>query len=127
MKMTVVLLDTNMLLLPHKHRIDVFSEIERLITGEHEVATLSTVVDELKEIARENNDDGIAAKVGLRLLTDKKVRVITSKGPVDDALVEYAQKDRATVCTNDRELKARLKKAGIRRVFMRGKTHLEKT
>jgi len=123
--MITVLLDTNALLLPHQHGVDVFSEIDRLITETHETITLSTVAGELKALADSASEDGVAANVGLRLLEGKKVKMVPSSGPVDDAIVEYAASKNAVVCTNDRDLKRRLKARGVRTIAMRGKTHLE--
>ena len=123
----IVLLDTNALLIPHQHRVDLFSEIERIVTEKHEVATLSTVVDELRGLASSTTkDDGAAARVGLRLLQEKKVSIIPSECPVDDAIVLYASQHKAIVCTNDGELKKRLKAACLETLSMRGKNHLER-
>jgi rRNA-processing protein FCF1 len=121
----IVLLDTNALLLPHQHGIDVFSEISRIMPEKYELITLSTVIDELKGLSRQQSADGAAAKVGLRLLEDKHVKIVPSTGGVDEALVEYAGANRAIVCTNDKELKRRLKAKGAQILSMRGKTHME--
>jgi len=121
--MTVVLLDTNCLMMPHQHGVDVFAEIERLVPEAHTVATLSTVLSELKDIVS-SSQDGVAAKVGLVLLADRGVSVIPSTGPVDDALVAYAVRERAFVCTNDRGLRSRLKVAGVKVIAMRGRNRL---
>ena len=125
-KTVTVLLDTNALLMPHQHGIDVFSEISRIVSEKYYLATLSTVVDELESISSSRaKDDGVAAEVGLKLLREKGVSIIPSEGPVDDALAEYASRWGALVCTNDRYLKAKLKAKGVRVISMRGKTHLE--
>lgn len=121
----IVLLDTNALLLPHKHKVDIFSEVGRIIPEKIEIVTLSTVVEELKGIAKSASDDGAAAKVGLKLIEDKNVRIIPSSGPVDDAIVVVAKQQEAVVCTNDKDLKRRLKAKGVRIISPRGKTHLE--
>jgi rRNA-processing protein FCF1 len=121
----IVLLDTNALLMPHQHKVDLFAEIERVIPEKHEVATLSTVISELEGIAvNSTNDDGVAAKVGLKLVADKGVRVIESSGNVDDTIARYAMEQGTIACTNDKELKARVIDAGATVVFMRGKKKL---
>jgi uncharacterized protein len=121
----IVLLDTNSLLLPHQRRIDVFSEIKRLIPEHHELATLSTVLQELEGLAKSPaTKDGVAAKVGLKLIENKNVTIIPSEGPVDEALVAYAAEYKAIVCTNDQDLKRKLKKKRLTLIVMRGKNHL---
>jgi rRNA-processing protein FCF1 len=121
----IVLLDTNSLLLPHQHRIDVFAEIERLVLEEHTVATLSTVVDELRGLVGSSRD-GVAANVGLQLIREKGVGVIPAEGDVDDSILDYAERNDVLVCTNDHELKSRLRAAGIEVLCMRGKGHLDR-
>jgi len=123
--MITVLLDTNALLMPHQHGVDVFAEIDRIIDEIHEIITLSTVVEELKGLSCSSSDDGAAARVGLRLLKEKTLRLVPSSGDVDDAIVEYAEKNNAVVCTNDKALKRRLKVRGVRTISLRGQTHLE--
>ncbi len=120
--MTVVLLDTNMLLAPHQHGVDVLSEIMRILPGAR-VATLSSVVLELKGIALGSSDDAVAARVGLRLIEDRGLEVLPSGGLADDGLLERAVGG-CMVATNDGGLKARLQKAGAGVVTMRGKNHL---
>jgi rRNA-processing protein FCF1 len=121
--MITVLLDTNCLLIPHQHGIDVFAEIERLVPEEHKVVTLSTVITELEGLV-DSSHDGVSAKVGLKLAKEKGVEVIPSEGPVDDALVGFARAQRAIVCTNDAALRARIAKAGAQTMVMRGRKRL---
>jgi rRNA-processing protein FCF1 len=120
-----VLLDTNFMLLPSRHKIDIYTEIKRLVPEEHTLATLSSAVKELRQLEGLTRD-GLAAKVGLALLENKKVEILPSEGFVDDALVKYASENKSIVCTNDRELKRRLRKAKAGIIYMRGKNHLER-
>ena len=121
-----VLLDTNLLLLPHRHKVDVFAEIERLMIGKHTVCTFSTVLDELKALV-DSTEDGVAAKVGLELVGGRGVEVIPSSGDVDSAILEYAKNHDVIVATNDRELKRKLKEVGVKVIYMRGRSHLDMT
>ncbi|MBN2015000.1 MAG: nucleotide-binding protein [Candidatus Altiarchaeota archaeon] len=115
--MTTIILDTNFLLLPYTEKVDVFGEIERLVVDECELCTLAGVLEELLGI-RDNREskgrDKIAAKIALQLIEKKKVKVIESRGRVDEQIIEYAKKNKETmVCTNDKELKRRLIGLGI--------------
>jgi rRNA-processing protein FCF1 len=121
-----VLLDTNILLLPAKHKIDVFAEIERLIIEPHEVLTLSGIVSELEGLVGCGRD-GLAAKAGLDIIREKKVRVLESVGVVDDAIVDFAGGNHTIVATNDRELMGRLRGKAAGLLYMRGKNRLELT
>ncbi len=121
----IVLLDTNFLLLPHQHGVDVFSEIERLVPEKHEVATLSTVVGELEELTGPSKD-GVAANVALQLLREKGVVVLPAEGGVDESIVEKAGGGGVLVGTNDRELKSQLRSKGVELLVLRGRNHLER-
>jgi len=122
--MTDVVLDTNFLLVPHQHGVDIFSEIARVIGPEHRIVTLSTVVGELTGLQKSKSSDGAAAKVALKLIGERDVPVIEASGDADDSILEYAKANAAIVGTNDRGLRNRLKEEGVKVVFMRGKTHL---
>lgn len=119
----LVLLDTNLLLVPHQFGVDVFSEVERLVPEEHEVVTLSNVIEELRNLV-DSSKDGVAAGVGLQLVQDKGVRIIPSTGVVDDCIIEYASGNDVVVGTNDRQLKGRLRSVGVQVLCMRGRDHL---
>ena len=44
---------------------------------------------------------------------------------VDEFILKFSGENAAVVCTNDKKLKKRLKKEGIRVIQMRGKSRLE--
>jgi|GEM_PF-464628 len=123
-KMKLVLLDTNFLMIPYKFGIDIFGEIEKLVEEKYEAVTLSTVVDELKRIKR--GEDKIAARVALKLIEDNDVRVIESSGVVDSAIIDFAENNDAIICTNDAKLRRYLQKNGVKTIYMRQKSRLER-
>lgn len=123
--MKEILLDTNFLMLPHKNRMDVFSEIPRLFAEKHELITLRSVLGELGMISTGSGDDAAAAKTALRLIESNKVRVVESEGSTDKAIEDYAKKrSNIVVCTNDRELKRRIKALGRKTVSLGGADRL---
>jgi rRNA-processing protein FCF1 len=119
-----VILDTNALLVPHQHKVDVFAEIGRILSEPYELVTLSGVVDELGRLAGPGSRDGVAARIALQLLGARAVRVVPSEGHVDRAIIAFAAENKAVVCTNDGELRSKLRKKGVRVLSMRGKTHM---
>lgn len=118
-------------MIPCKDSVDVFDELERLMEGKYELATLISVKEELVNISENlKGKDKIAAQVGLALLEKKNVRLIESvktQGGVDNEIlaVAGASKGDFIVCTNDRELRKRLKAGGIPVISLRGKSHLD--
>ena len=127
---TRVFLDTNFLMMPHSEGIDVFTEIERLLAqADYELVTLSTVKEELLHLsASAKGKDKAAAKLGLDLLSAKKVSVIEpAEKKVDKELIRLALEGRGSVivCTNDKELRGKVKEAGGLVISMRSRSHLE--
>lgn len=112
-----VLLDTNSLLLPHQSKIDIFAELERLGFGKPLVP--KPVLRELEVIAaRGEPRDRTAARIGMELATTR-CEILPGEGEVDDLLVKMAVERGLAVATNDKELKKRLKKAGVPLVYPR--------
>jgi len=108
--MTLVIIDTNILLVPGTLGVDIFSEIEKACDFKPELVILEASVEELKKIMKEQGGKfKSASKLALALLKDKEIPLILGKGHVDDLLVEHS-KQGAVVVTQDAELKKRLTK-----------------
>jgi len=123
--MKKVILDTNFLLLPFQFKLDIFSEIERVLEMPKEILVPSLVLEELKRLSARGNR---AAKLGLAILEQKikegKVREVKSSGRTDDWIAGNAEKLDAVVCTNDIGLRKRLlRKAKM--LVLRNRSHLE--
>lgn len=126
--MTIVLIDTNFLMIPEQFGIDIFSEAARIVP-DCEFATLSGTIKELEKIreSAEKGKDKIAANIGLELIEKSagKIKIYESSGDVDEFILKFSRENGAVVCTNDRELKRKLKKEGVKVIQMRGKNRLE--
>lgn len=103
----IVLLDTNFLLLPHTHKIDIFTRIEQLIDNP-EFVILSGTIGELEKIAAGRGNDAVAATVGIKLIEKNNIKIEESVGLVDDAIIHYASENNTLVCSNDKALKRKL-------------------
>ena len=116
-----VLLDTNALLIPFQFKLDIYSRIKVLIP-KAEVITLSECVEELKKkkprVWKSVIDLGL--QKGLRII-ETLLRVKT----VDDEILEYAQKHKCLVFTQDRVLKKKLLNASLRVIIMRQRKYLK--
>ncbi|MDD5110910.1 MAG: ribonuclease VapC [Candidatus Altiarchaeota archaeon] len=123
--MKTVLLDTNFLLLPGMDGIDIFSELEKLVGEQIELATLSSVVSELRKIGQSRSKRGTAANVALALIGKKNVKSIETALPADESILRHAlDHENVIVCTNDRELKQKLKRGNVRVITPKGKNYL---
>jgi len=122
-----ILLDTNILMLIGRG-IDIFTQIEELLDTKPEYYVIEPVVKELEKIVAHGGvKERKAAKLALELVK-KKCRVIEiSLSPdksVDDLLLEIALREGFIVATNDRELRRRLREAGIPEIYFREEKQL---
>ena len=109
--MVRIILDTNFLLIPSQFKVDIFSEIQRVMEEKYKLYVLDKTVDELNKIIKspkEKQRNKLAASIALQLIKVKGVTIIKTKaGNVDDLLVEKIKKE-DIVATQDKELKRRL-------------------
>lgn len=110
----IVILDSNALLMVFQFRINLESELNRIL-GSYEIVVPSTVKKELKTLKDKH------AKIALSF--SERYRTISANGNPDDSILELAEK--GIVVTNDKILKKRLREKNIPVVFLRGKNHLE--
>lgn len=124
--MKTVILDTNFLLIPHQFKINILAELERLLQEPHEIVVCTSIIEELRKIAEGRGKDGVAARVALEGIAQKKIKVLGSKGiNADDWIIQYCEKQvRTIVCTNDVKLRKELKKIGARIITMRTRTKI---
>jgi rRNA-processing protein FCF1 len=109
--MKKILLDTNFLLIPSQFKIDIFSEIDRIMLVKYKLYTLDKVIDELKSIQKnpkQKQKNKKAAKLALQLVKAKKINLIKTKTnkPVDDIIAGLKG---YIIATQDIGLKKRLK------------------
>jgi len=121
-----LLFDTNILLLPHKRKIDVFEEAGNVAAEAIQLQTLSGVVGELEALSAGGGDDAVAASVALKLVKEKNVEVLPSGVSVDDELVARASAaaEPTAVATLDKALARRLREAGVRVFTLHGSDKL---
>jgi len=120
--MKKIILDTNFLLIPHNFKVDIFSEISRIIDDSYELFIIDKTIDELRKIVSTGKGkDKKAAEIGLELIEKKGIKRIISESYVDKAIISIAGSD-YIVATQDADLKRKLK---CRKIVLRQKNHLE--
>ena len=119
-----VLLDTNGLMTQAQFGIDIFEELSAL--GYDECLVPSVVINELASLRKKvKGKDKIALAIAEHLAGRCAVVDTPRTGAVDDIVLETAKQMAVPVFTNDAALRARLKKSGIRTIFLRSKQKLE--
>lgn len=98
-----------------KFKVDIFSEIDRLIEKKYTLYILDKSLDELNRI--KNN------KIALAL--SKRLKIIETKEKLDvDSILVKLSDENTIIATNDKELKQRLKKKRSKVITLKQKTHL---
>ncbi len=111
--MQELMIDTSSIVFAAGNGTDVFAAIEEQMPGS--TILLSTgVVKELGRISVSRSKNRKAAALALLMLRTHRVRVLHDDSYVDSWIVEESANRKCDVCTNDRALKERLRKAGIR-------------
>jgi len=129
--MKTIYLDTNFLLIPYTLKVDIFSEIKRIMDEPYEICILNETLDELKNIInKQKSKYKQAARMALQLVEKKKIKqkslkMIADSKAVDDILVDISDKN-TLIATQDRVLKKRLSEKGISVIVLRKKQYLEK-
>lgn len=128
--MQKIIFDTNFLMIPAQFKVDIFSEVERIMHEQFELCVVDASVDELRRIQDSGKGkDSRAAKLALTLVSAKKLVVLSgeelSELDVDSVILEVAKKHDAYVATQDRAFKRRLRDAGIRILCLRKRQYID--
>ena len=118
-----VITDTNFLLLPAQHRIDIFEELSNLFNRKVKVIVPLPVFNEVLKL--KNSGKILISKqasLAISMIQEKTVIDKTKmqvEETVDDFIVRLARKKKCLVATNDASLKRRLRKENISVIFLR--------
>lgn len=113
-----VILDTDFLVNCMKFKIDIDTELRKILTVKYVICVVDKTIDELEGL-----DNGYS-KMALKWLDMKNVEeVSTAKNKVaDDLILEL--NDEVMVATQDKEFKRRLKEKGVKTIIIRQEKYL---
>ncbi|NLK25248.1 MAG: twitching motility protein PilT [Euryarchaeota archaeon] len=114
--MSVVVLDTNALLLPFERSLNLDAQLRSLI-GSCEILVPGPLIGELKRSTNKH------AKAALSLAF--RYNVVDTEATGDQSVIELALKHNAYVVTNDHALIVRLRKLRVKVILLRGGNHLD--
>lgn len=118
----IVILDTSAVLTPFEFSIDIEQELYRLL-GRVSICIPQSVFLELEQLyARNNSKTSQKAKAALCWI--KRFSIIPTTNPGDAGVIEAAVQTKATVVTNDKELRRRLKQKHIPIITLRQNQYL---
>ena len=123
-----VILDTNFLMIPAQFKVDVFTEIKRLLTEPYELCLFQGSIDELLDLAKNNGKIGVSAKLALALIKQKNLKSLPNSinEKYADNLILEGVTSEDIVCTQDQALKRLLRSRhkGIRLIALKSKKYL---
>ena len=126
--MKIVIIDTNALMAIDQFKVDIFSEIENLMTEPYEAKVVEGVIDELENITKtQKGKHKQSAKLALQIIKGKGVGVIKTKTHknVDELLVNLAENPDYVFITQDKALKERLRLKNAQIITLRQKKYLK--
>ena len=127
-EMLKVIVDSNALFVPLQFKIDIFSELERLLNRRFSLILLSSVKRELETLAKKGSPKTRKNAVYALKLGEECTYVKVGdheNSQVDDVIVETAEKWRVPVFTNDVLLRKRLRDISVPVIYVRQKSRLE--
>lgn len=125
-----IIIDTNFLLIPSQFKVDIFDEIERLMTEPYELYIIDKTVDELNNIMEtQRGKDKAAAKLALGLLERYPIQSLNTPETerhlnVDNLIVKRVKAGKYVVATQDMALKRRLGCHNAQLIVLRQKKFL---
>lgn len=122
--MKTILIDTNFLVECAKNKVDIHSELTRILDFSFEVAILDRTMEELDTIIARGKKEGQYAKLVKTILMTKKVSVLPTPGGHTDTLLLNKADENNIIATMDKALKQKLKKKGQDVVIIRGEKKL---
>lgn len=108
--MKKVIVDTSSIIYSFKLKQDIFSNLQDI---GYTPVVLDAIYEELHNMASKKDRNSLIAKYAIRVIKDKKIKIERSKGKGDEALFNFAKKNKCAVCTNDKDLKKRIKNLSL--------------
>jgi uncharacterized protein len=136
-KKPVIIFDTNFFLIPEQFKIDIFEETKSLLINNKPFFIIfDKTINELKKISSQRTKYSISAKVGLKLINDKKneIKIINTSDNeiyVDNLIINninyinLKDNNNIYIATQDKELKSKLKNKNIKIIVLAQKKILK--
>ncbi len=123
-----IILDSNAFFVPQKFKIDIFTELRKLLNRNFEMILLSKVKLELESLSKKGSPI-MRKKAAYALKLAESIKDweadSLSSTPTDDVIMQKAKEWKALVFTNDKELKKRLRDISVPVIYVRQKSRLE--
>ena len=123
-----VIADSNALFVPLQFKIDIFTELERVLNRNYELILLSPVKQELETLTKKSSPKTRKNAAFALSIAEKCTYVKVPEKPkeqTDDAIARIAKAWNTPVFTNDKLLKRKLRDISLPVIYVREKSRLE--
>lgn len=124
--MQKIILDTNFLMIPVQFKVDIYSEIDRIMTAKYKIYTLDRCIWELDKITKtQKGKDKEAAQIAKKIAQKKQITILKTDKlkNVDKILLQKAEEG-AIIATQDKLLKKALKNKNSKIITLKQKKYL---
>jgi rRNA-processing protein FCF1 len=118
----MLVVDANFLMSASRFKVDATSELKMLVEGKFELVTCSAVIKELEGLSKSKGKAGPEARAALGQIKGAGVKVLHTGKKADDWILEFCEANNAVACTNDAELRKKLKEKGMRAIVLKGRS-----
>lgn len=120
-----IVFDTNFLFVTFSFKIDIISEVRKVIGSDYSLFIYEGTLGELCSVERKGDKNKKFLPLIARMLKIYGFKIIKSeKHYIDDQILENLDK-RVVVATNDKELRLSIQKEGFKVLYLRQKSYLE--
>ena len=127
--MRKIIVDTNFLLMPYEYRLDLISELRRIVHSPITLVVSRGTLNEITTLAGRHGRRAAAARFVEsnmeKFRSAFEFEIVPETGAVDKWILKHAQENLLTVATNDIPLRKRLLAKGVPVIVMKGKSKLE--
>jgi len=123
-----IIVDSNALFVPQEFKIDIYTELQRILNRNFKLILITPVKHELETLSQESSPKMRKnAAFALKLAEECTYTEVLEKPnePTDEAILRVAQAWKAPVFTNDKLLKQKLRDISIPVIYVRAKSRLE--
>lgn len=117
--MRKILLDANFLVLPFQHSVDMFAELDRILTESYQLYTLNRTYNEARAL-----EDGRYRQQVERLVEESEITVMSVEEEGDADTVLKRMVGEFVVCTNDADIRRYCRTERLPHIYLRQKSHL---
>lgn len=120
-----IIFDTNFLFVPFEFKVDVISEILRLVSSSFNLFIYEGTISELEAIEKKKDKNKKFLPLIITMLKNYNFKIIKSQiSYIDEQILSNLDKN-VLIATNDKQLRLKIQKERFKVLYLRQKRYLE--